>query len=331
MRSVDNEISSGNFKRVYLIYGKEHYLLAQSRDRLIRALGVTDKSDMNFTRLDENSFSVETLISDADTLPFFADRRVILVSGSGYFKGNKKNRDRLVKYIPQIPDTTVIVFVESEVDKKSALYKAVSKNGTAEEYRLPTENQLQTWIVTRLNADGIRMKRDAWNEFYLRTGSSMDLMNAEYQKLSAYCLEKKTVDKADVEAICVNASETKVFAITDALAERNAARVFEIYDDMLRQNEPAPVIFTLIERQLMQLYKLKQMERDGVSTDKKMEECGVKSEWVLKKLSSYQKKFTGQELTHLLECASGYEEDYKRSRMKDTMAVEMLIMEALKA
>lgn len=330
MRSVDNEIAQGVFRRVYLIYGKEHYLLAASRNRLLEALGVTDTNDMNYSRFDENNFSVDALIADADTLPFFADRRVILVSGSGYFKGNRKDRDRLISYIPEIPQTTVIVFVESDVDKKSALYKAVAKNGTAEEYVLPSEKELMEWISGRLNADGIRMRRDAWNEFYLRTGSSMDLMDAEYEKLSAYCLIKKTVEKEDVEAICVNASETKVFAITDALANRNAQQVFDIYRDMIRQNEPAPVIFSLIERQLMQLYRLKQLEKDGASQARKMEAVGVKSEWVLRKLSGYQKKFTGQELSHLLECAEEYEEDYKRSRMKDSMAVEMLILEALK-
>lgn len=330
MRSIDNEIANGSFRRVYLLFGTEHYLLVRSREKILVALGITDRNDMNFSYLNENNFSVDNLIADSDTLPFFADRRVILVENSGYFKGNKKDKDKLLKYITEIPDTTVIVFVEGEVDKRDKLYKAVSKAGTAEEYKLPGQSELLNWVRGMLSADDIRMRSDAWNEFYLRTGSSMDLMYVEYQKLSAYCLEKKIIEKKDVEDICVNASETRVFAITDALAARDAKQVFKVYHDMLRQNEPAPLIFTLIERQLIQLYKLKQLERDGAPADKKMAAVGVKSEWVLGRLSSYQKKFTSAELAHLLECASTYEEAYKRSKMKDTMAVEMLINEALK-
>ena len=329
MRSIDSEIEQQAFKRIYLLFGKEHYLLKENRERLLKALGVTDRKDMNFTLLSEKDFNVPTLISDSDTLPFFADRRVILVEESGYFKGNKKEKDRLVKYIPDIPETTVIVFVESEVDKRDKLYKAVAKNGTAEEFVIGDQNEMLRWIGGRLSADGIQMRRDAWNEFYLRCGSSMDLMDAEYQKLSAYCWEKKQIEKSDVEAICANASETKIFALSDAISERNAARVFDVYHDMLRQNEKAPGILALIQRQLMQLYDLKLMDRDGVSFADKKKNLGISYDFIIRKLETYQKRFKEDELRRLLRKAADYEEDFKSGRIEDSIAVELLLNETL--
>ena len=329
MRSIDSEIEQQAFKRIYLLFGKEHYLLKENRERLLKALGVTDRKDMNFTLLSEKDFNVSTLISDSDTLPFFADRRVILVEESGYFKGNKKEKDRLVKYIQDIPETTVIVFVESEVDKRDKLYKAVTKNGTAEEFVIGDQNEMLRWIGGRLSADGIQMRRDAWNEFYLRCGSSMDLMDAEYQKLSAYCWEKKQIEKSDVEAICANASETKIFALSDAISERNAARVFDVYHDMLRQNEKAPGILALIQRQLMQLYDLKLMDRDGVSFADKKKNLGISYDFIIRKLETYQKRFKEDELRRLLRKAADYEEDFKSGRIEDSIAVELLLNETL--
>lgn len=329
MRSIDSEIEQQAFKRIYLLFGKEHYLLKDNRERLLKALGVTDRKDMNFTLLSEKDFNVPTLISDSDTLPFFADRRVILVEESGYFKGNKKEKDRLVKYIPDIPETTVIVFVESEVDKRDKLYKAVAKNGTAEEFVIGDQNEMFRWIGGRLIADGIQMRHDAWNEFYLRCGSSMDLMDAEYQKLSAYCWEKKQIEKSDVEAICANASETKIFALSDAISERNAARVFDVYHDMLRQNEKAPGILALIQRQLMQLYDLKLMDRDGVSFADKKKKLGISYDFIIRKLETYQKRFKEDELRRLLRKAADYEEDFKSGRIEDSIAVELLLNETL--
>ncbi|MBQ1917162.1 MAG: DNA polymerase III subunit delta [Lachnospiraceae bacterium] len=329
MRSIDSEIEQQAFKRIYLLFGKEHYLLKDNRERLLKALGVTDRKDMNFTLLSEKDFNVPTLISDSDTLPFFADRRVILVEESGYFKGNKKEKDRLVKYIPDIPETTVIVFVESEVDKRDKLYKAVTKNGTAEEFVIGDQNEMLRWIGGRLSADGIQMRRDAWNEFYLRCGSSMDLMDAEYQKLSAYCWEKKQIEKSDVEAICANASETKIFALSDAISERNAARVFDVYHDMLRQNEKAPGILALIQRQLMQLYDLKLMDKDGVSFADKKKNLGISYDFIIRKLETYQKRFKEDELRRLLRKAADYEEDFKSGRIEDSIAVELLLNETL--
>lgn len=330
MRSIDSQIDSGDFRRIYLLFGKEHYLLKKNRKRLLTALGVTDRSDMNFTRLTERDFSVPVLISDSDTLPFFADRRVILVEESGFFKGNKKDKDTLVSYIPQIPESTVIVFVESEVDKRDRLYKAVSKNGTAEEFLLPGEGELAGWIGKRLKDDGMSMRHEAWNEFFIRCGSSMDLMDEEYSKLSAYCWERKQIEKSDVEAVCVNSSETRVFALTDAIADRDASRIFRVYGDMLRQNEPAPMILSLIERQLMQLYDLKQMEAKGASADEKKKVLGISNSYVINRLSSNQKKFSESELKHLLKKAGDYEEDFKSGRIKETVALELLLNESIK-
>lgn len=329
MRSIDSEIEQQTFKRIYLLFGKEHYLLKDNRERLLKALGVPDRKDMNFTLLSEKDFNVPTLISDSDTLPFFADRRVILVEESGYFKGNKKEKDRLVKYIPDIPETTVIVFVESEVDKRDKLYKAVAKNGTAEEFVIGDQNEMFRWIGGRLSVDGIQMRHDAWNEFYLRCGSSMDLMDAEYQKLSAYCWEKKQIEKSDVEAVCANSSETKIFALSDAISERNAARVFDVYHDMLRQNEKAPGILALIQRQLMQLYDLKLMDRDGVSFADKKKNLGISYDFIIRKLETYQKRFKEDELRRLLRKAADYEEDFKSGRIEDSIAVELLLNETL--
>lgn len=329
MRSIDNEIANKSFKNVYLLFGKEHYLLKENREKLLAALGVTDRSDMNFTLLSEKNFNVPSLISDSDTLPFFAGRRVILVEESGFFKGNKKEKDRLVKYIPEIPETTVIVFVESVVDKRDKLYKAVAKCGTAEEFIKGDQNELLRWIGARLNADGIQMRRDAWNEFYLRCSSSIDLMDAEYQKLSAYCWEKKQIEKSDVEAVCSNASETRIFELSDAISQRDASKVFKVYHDMLRQNESAPGILSLIQRQLSNLYDLKLMDRDGVSFSDKKKYLGISYDFIIKKLDSYQKRFKEDELRHLLLRSADLENDFKNGRLNETIAVELLLNDTL--
>lgn len=329
MRSIDNEIAQNTFKKIYLLFGKEHYLLKQNREKLLKALGVTDRQDMNFTLLSEKNFSVSALISDSDTLPFFAERRVILVEESGFFKGNKKDKDQLVKYIPDIPETTVIVFVESEVDKRDKLYKACAKYGTAEEFLLGDQSELLSWIGGRLKEDGIQMRHDAWNEFYLRCGSSMDLMDAEYQKLSAFCWEKKQIEKSDVEAVCSNASETKIFLLSDAISERDPSKVFQVYHDMLRQNESAPGILSLLQRQLSLLYDLKLMDRDGVSFADKKKNLGISYDFIIKKLESYQKRFKEEELRELLAKAAVLEADFKSGKLDDSIAVELLLNETL--
>ena len=110
MKMLAEDIKNGNFKTAYLFCGEEAYLRNQYKNRLAQAL--CDPSDtMNFSRFEGKNIIPAEVISLADTLPFFAERRLILIEDSGFFK-NKC--DELADYLPKMPDTTCIIFVETE-------------------------------------------------------------------------------------------------------------------------------------------------------------------------------------------------------------------------
>ena len=75
---VAEDIKSGEFKNIYLLYGTESYMLNWSRSRLIKAL-IPEADDMNYSVYEDKSLDLEKIIDQADTMPFFADRRVLLI------------------------------------------------------------------------------------------------------------------------------------------------------------------------------------------------------------------------------------------------------------
>lgn len=170
MKTIDEDIKTGQFKKVYLLYGEEDYLKKQYRDKLTKAL-MNEGDQMNLAKYEGKDVSVEEVISFADTMPFFADRRVVLVADSGFFKSSQ---EVLAEYITRIPETTCMVFVESEVDKRSKPYKAVTKAGCAVDFSMPDERMLTSWMMGRVKAAGKTMTREAWTEFFDRSSDSMD-------------------------------------------------------------------------------------------------------------------------------------------------------------
>ncbi len=120
MHTLNQHIREQTFKPVYLLCGDEPFLKNSYKKRLKEAAVGDD--GMNFARFEGKALEMEALIRLADTMPFFAPRRLILIEDSGYFKGAP---EALVKYLPQMPDTTCLVFVESVVDKRGKLYKKV--------------------------------------------------------------------------------------------------------------------------------------------------------------------------------------------------------------
>ena len=85
MKSIDEDIKSGEFKNIYLLYGEEVYLKRQYKDKLIKSL--TNEGDtMNFSSYEGKDINPKEIIDLAETMPFLAERRVILVENSGFFK-----------------------------------------------------------------------------------------------------------------------------------------------------------------------------------------------------------------------------------------------------
>ena len=130
MKTIDNDIKTGQFKQIYLLYGEEQYLIRQYRDKLKHALAADDDT-MNFSAFSGSDINQKEIIDLAETLPFLAERRVMFFKDTGLFKAGG---EKLAEYLASPNDTTFFIFTESEVDKRSKLYKAVQSKGYVAEF-----------------------------------------------------------------------------------------------------------------------------------------------------------------------------------------------------
>ena len=100
VKNLQEDIKTGKFKNAYLLFGEEAYLKIQYKEKLIHALNPDDDT-MNFTKYEGKGIEVREMIDLCETMPFFADHRVVLVENSGFFK-NKC--DELADYMKTLPD-----------------------------------------------------------------------------------------------------------------------------------------------------------------------------------------------------------------------------------
>ena len=143
MQSLDNDIKSGKFKRVYLIYGEESFLVKEYENKLKESIIPAGAETMNLSVFDGKGFSGKEISEAIDTMPFFSEYRLVIVRDSGLFTtGRKDDTDLLAEYVKSIPDTSVLVFCNEKVDKRNALYKAVKKNGYVCEINMLKEKEL---------------------------------------------------------------------------------------------------------------------------------------------------------------------------------------------
>lgn len=122
---------------------------------------------MNFTKYEGKGIEVREMIDLCETMPFFADHRVVLVENSGFFK-NKC--DELADYMKTLPDYLRLVFVEEEVDKRSRMYKAVKNCGRIVEFAKQDEKTLMRWAAGILAREGRKITTRDMELFLTKTG-----------------------------------------------------------------------------------------------------------------------------------------------------------------
>lgn len=167
MKSLNEDLKTGQFKQIYLLYGEEAYLKKQYRDRLTKAL-LPEGDTMNFAHFEGKGVDVKSVIDLSETLPFFAERRLIVFDNTGFFKSAGAD---LADYIKEMPDTTYYIFVEDEVDKRSKLFKAVKSKGRVVELPFQDENTLKRWVAGKIRNENKQVTEQTIIYFLNKVGT----------------------------------------------------------------------------------------------------------------------------------------------------------------
>ena len=261
MQRIQNDIKSGQFQPVYLLYGEERYLKRQYRDKLKGVLCTPD-DNMNNHFYEGRNVSVGEIIDLAETLPFLAQHRVIFLDNSGLFKSGG---EQMAEYLKVQNESTVLIFTEAEVDKRSKLFKAVQAQGCAVEFAAQDENTLKRWVAGILGREGKKITENTVLLLLSKTGTDMENIHMELEKLICYCMDREVVEPRDVEAVCTTRVSNHIFDMVTAIAEKRQKDALELYYDLLTLKEPPRRILFLIARQCNLLLQAKAMKSTGQS------------------------------------------------------------------
>ena len=319
MQTLNQDIKTGEFKQIYLLYGEEAFLKNSYKNRLKEAIIGDDT--MNFARFEGKGLDVDELIRLADTMPFFAERRLILVEDSGFFKSAS---DALVQYLPSMPDTTILLFVETEVDKRNRLYKKVKDMGYAAELNRQDSAQLARWAGGILTREQKKITKHTMELFLSMAGDDMKNIRMELEKLISYTLGREVITDEDVLAVCTVQVTNRIFEMVSAIVNRQPRKAMDLYEDLLTLKEPPMRILFLIARQFNQLLQVKDLMGKGM--DKGTIASKLKMQpFVVGKTMPQARQFGREQILSYVEFCVETEEAVKTGRLSDRLAVELLI------
>ena len=321
MKNINEHIKTGKLKKAYLLYGEESYLKKQYRDKLKKAL-LPENDTVNYAYYEGKKTEPEQLIDLAETLPFFAERRLIVVENSGFFKNAVP---KFADYIKTMPDTACFLFVEDEVDKRGKMFKAVKDIGYISEMGRQDEKTLLYWIAGQIKREGKQIKESAARYLVSRAGTDMELLEKELEKLFAYTLGRTEITSEDIEAVCTTQISNKLFDMVEAVALKQQKKALDYYYDLLALKEPPMRILYLLARQFRLLLEVKELMKQGYDKSQ-IAKTAKLHPFVAGKYMRQCRDFSKGQLRSIMEEAAVYEELVKTGRLNDRMSVELFIV-----
>ena len=321
MEQINKDIEAGTFSPYYLLCGDEDYLKSQALSKLQKAI-LKDGIDMNYTCFEGKKFKLEEFISFGQTLPFFAEYRLVVLKDTGFFS---ENCDSFIEALNSIAPTTIVIFVESDNDKRNRLYKLVNAKGYVSELKTPDEKQLLTWLKSKFIEEKKRIS-DADIMYFLEcVGKDMNLLKNEMEKLCCYLADKEVITRKDMDEVMIFQVEGKMFDMLTAIGKRNKHKALELYHDLIAVKEPVKKLFIMLERQFNLILEIKSAKEKGVSNDEIAKKAGIRP-FLVGKTMEQAKQFEKAELIAILEECAEMDKKIKSGMIKDQIALELLIV-----
>lgn len=322
MKTINQDIEKNEIKQFYLLFGTEDYLKRQYRDKLAKAM-VDTEDTMNYNYFEGNNFQLQAVLDIGETLPFFAEERVLVLENSGLFK---KTPEEIEKRLEQFPDSTHVIFVEKEVDKRSRLYKWIGKHGYASEMNTPDEKMLITWVKGLCRAEGKQIEDSAIFYFVEHMGTDMLLLKNEMEKLFCYCYDSEKITLEDIREVCVSQASDKMFEMLDAIGVHNQDKALLLYHDLLALREPAMRVLYMLTRHFHILMQILVLMSEGKDNKTMAAACGIPP-FSVKKYAAQAGKYSYERLKSMVEKCQATDQGIKTGMVQDVVGVELLIVE----
>lgn len=272
---------------VYLLLGEEDFLVDQALATLLDRLIPAEERALNLDVVHADEVSLTDLITRIDTLPFFGQRRVVVVKGADALK--PADQERLAAYLEQGSPPSALILVAEGLDRRRKLFNVIRKVGEAQEFPRLSVRQLPSWISDWARQQDRRFDPDAVEALIALVGPGLRQMAMELEKLLAFTGGKVRITKRDVDAAVSRLSESTIFMLVDAIGEKRADQAFRHVADIL-QEEAAPYVLFMIARQFRMLLRASVLLARKKSVTVVQESLGVPP-FVARRISEQARNF----------------------------------------
>lgn len=263
-------IERGEFSPVYLIIGTEAYIIQETLKRIEENALIADEAEFNYANFDLTETSIEVAIGEAESVPFWGDRKVVILQRPTFLTSEKDKVDHQIKgfenYLNEPVPFTILVIVAGvdKLDARKKISKLVQKNAVVIDATAPNEQSLLRWLSERATALNMDYEPAAMQELMVLTNFQLSVAIQELEKIALF-VNGGLMTVQIVEDMVVRSLEQNVFQLTEKVVNKETGKALRIYQDLIKQKEEPIKILALLISQFRLMNQVKIMKKKGYS------------------------------------------------------------------
>ena len=327
---------------IYLLYGDDEFSLSETLSSMKDGLGPADLRDVNITEMDGANLSFDLLAATCDTVPFLAEKRLVVVRGLlSLFErrppsrsrptGSEENRPAseqwkgLPEYLSRVPETTDLVFVDGRLGASNPLLSSIRGAVTVRTFPVPSAGELRQWIRARAATESIDIEPRAVDTLAATIGGDLRVMASELKKLSLYRWGQ-SIRHEDVEEMVSYSKEANIFAAVDAMLEGRPSVAIRLVHQLLQSGRPPAYILSMVARQVRLLILAKDLKAQAVPAAEQGRRLGLAG-YPLKKTLEQERGFSVDRLAEVHHKLLEADLSIKTTGAPEELVLDLLIAE----
>lgn len=307
---------------VVFLYGEDTFRIHQKIKALKDKFITASLGDTNLATLDGKTATYNDTVRQILAMPFLSKKRLVIIENLIMSK-NKGLQENFPDLLLKIPESTVLAIVEEGMpDKRTALYKKLSKEKMAQDFPLLDETGLRRFIKNEVEDLGGEIEPDAVNKLVEYVGSNLWRMKNELEKLTAY---SKQLTAQNVDLLVKPTVNNNVFKLVDAIGSRNLPLVLEEAEKLQEGGENEIYILSMIVYQYRNLLVVKDLQDRGIRSSWDIAKRASMHPFVAQKTSASAARFEFDTLKKSYATLLDFDMRIKTGKIEPKVALTLLL------
>ena len=273
-KELKESIKKETYRNLYLLFGEEEYLTKYYTNTLIAKILKNNYNDFNFYKFNDSTFDINKIYDCIEIIPFTSDKKCILISNVNIENIDSDNMQKLNNTLSNIPDTTTIIFMQTDdniknpkTTKWSAFTKSVNPLGDIVEFKKLDQNALEQQIIQWCEKLNSKISLNNTKKLIEYCGENLNNLKNQIKKLTSLCYNQEITTYA-IESLADRKLESSAFELAKLIIAEKYQAAYKKLNTLISKKEEPILILSAISSSYIDIYRMKIAIQSKVNSGK---------------------------------------------------------------